>query len=231
MKFQFLFASVLTFILTTGCASEANSPIEPVTRNKGASEKQETHTVELKALKYEGLDPFGRTCVAFVALAEAHEGHAHELLVKIDYNLHGESILDSEGKFYLYDIRGNRYLDKDATEPQARPALLSVKLTDADIEFDPNRMVEYEQQGLLEQSVRLDFLEMNIEEFEETLELVVADDSKFGENSDVLNQLNRAIVKISHNGHYDSVACGDFVASGLETVTFDLEEEHDHDHP
>lgn len=226
MNIKSLMTGLLALFLTAGCASEANSPIDPIARNKGAGEKQEKVSIETPALKYEGLDPFGSSCQAFVASSDEHG-----LLIKIDYNLHGESILDSEAAFYRYDLRNNRYYDSSSTEPQARPALLSAKLTDADIDFDPNEMVEYEQQGLLEQSVRLDFAEMNIVQFENALITVTNDPSKFNDKSNELNQLNRAVVKISHNGHIDSVACADFVITGVETVTFDLDEEHDHDHP
>jgi hypothetical protein len=226
--------SLLVFfgLLSTACAQEPQSPIAPIDRSKAATGEEKKEVLELIALKFEGFDPNGRACNLYISAEEHSEisegDHGHGLLIKVDYALHDEEILDTEGAFYRYNLRENKYFGTDDAGPNRLPALVSAKLTGDSVVFDPNQITEYERTGILEQLVRIDFQDFEIENYLLALEAVLEDNSKFAEKSSVLNALNRGIVKISHNDHYDAVSCTDFNLTSLEKVTFHLDAEHEH---
>ena len=233
---------ISTFLASSACAEDASSPVAPNKKNDEPVVAEEEH-LELPSLLFKGKDPFGSPCNLYISASEHEDedegsgdhGHKHtlEFFAKVDYSVHGESPLDTQVNFYRYSLDQNKFFPEDSTEPNTTPTLASIVLNDKNEKVDINKMTEYEQKGQLAQSLRIDFSDMDIESFEESLEAVVEDDSTLSTHKATLDQMNRAVLKLSHNGHYDSVACSNFQLSGVENVEFDINASHDdddHDH-
>lgn len=239
----YLFISLVLFT-NTACAEEAKSPVSPVSdRDNGGNsatnndDDTDDEHLELMSLTYAGKDSFGRSCLLYIsAVEEEHDGeHHHEYVAKLDYSIHGQTPLDTIIDFHRYNLDTNTYYSIDSTEPNATPVLAAATLKDEDAEVDLNKLGEYEQNGELVQSLRADFVDMDFDTFKEALDETLEDNAKFETNKSTLDQLENAVLKISHGGHYDAVACSNFSLTEMKEVDFELDGEdhdgdHDHDH-
>ncbi len=229
---SFLVNISLLLILNSACSETPNSPVKsPDTPSNGAAGAPGSEQkFELMSLTYEGSDLYGKACHIYISVAESdHEAeeHNHEFFAKVDYKLHGEGILDSTVVFKNYDLKNGIYSDADSADPSSLPALASAILKDQNTEVDFNKLLQYETSGELIQSVRIDFSNMNHNEFTTALEEVIEDDSLLETNRSKLNKINRAIIKISHNGHYDSVACVNFKLTEVKSAEYVINGDHD----
>lgn len=238
---------ILTFFAHAACAENATAPVnspqglvdsENNAANDDHDDEHEEH-LELMALTYEGRDPFGTSCVLHISgFEEEHDGgHHHELIAKLDYSLHGETPLDTIVTFQRYNLNTNTYYPVDSNEVGTVPVLVSAVLKDENIAIDYNKLLEYEQSGVLLQSIRADLNDINFVSFESALDEVLENNNSFDSNKSMLDQLQRTVLKIAHAGHYDAVACSNFKLTGMEVVEFKLggehdddDDDHDHDH-
>lgn len=230
---------IIPFFLmgSVACAEEAKSPVkpkDPIGQGEECPADEpncEEEALELAAVTYEGTDPFGKACHLYVSvLEEEHEGeHHHELVAKMGYQLHGEKPIDTVVEFQRYNLNENKYYSPDEGGPDSLPVLVSAILDHDDEEVDYNKLLEYEEEGHLVQSLRADFKEMSMEAFEESIEEVISDKTKFEDHKAELDQLDRLVLKLAHGGHYDAVACLGFRATGVNKVTFEIGGDHDHD--
>jgi hypothetical protein len=231
-------AGLMSLLMTSAaCAEEAISPIEPLQRstdNTGQASGDHTD-LDLMALTFAGKDPFGTDCFLHISgFEEEHVGEADEhhftFVSKLSYSLHGENPSDSFVEFQKYDLNTNTYYPLGSDQENTTPALVSAILKDKGEKVDYNKLTEYELSGKLLQSFRADFVQVNIEEFVESLKSVLKDNSTFESNKTLLDQLQRTVLKIQHNGHYDAAACSNFNLSDVNEIEFDLDAEHgDHD--
>ncbi len=233
----------LILLTNSACAEDPKAPVtNPQGVNSGAngvgveSEPGKQEQLELMALSYRGRDPFGKECLLYISAIESHEeDHVeHKLVAKFDYDLHGEVPMDSIVEFKRYNIDTNTYYPIDSVGDQATPSLVSAILKDESIDVDFNKLLEYEQSGELLQTLRADFLDMNFDAFEASLDKVLDDNSLFAINKSDLDQLQSTVLKLSHAGHYDAVACSNFKIQDMKTVEFSLGDEsgegHKHEH-
>lgn len=224
-------AMSLILFTNTACAEDAKSPVASNGNGNGTENStgngEEEH-LELMALTYSGKDPFGADCSLYIsAIEEEHEGeHHHEVVAKVGYNIHGETPLDTVVEFHRYSLDTNTYYPIDSNQADTNPVLVSAILDDETMAIDLNKLVEYEQEGHLVQSLRADFIDMDFDAFESAMDEVLEDNSKFATNQAVLDQLQRSVLKISHGGHYDAVACSNFSLTEMKTVEFDLDGDH-----
>ncbi len=221
-----LFMSLL--LITTISCAETPSPLvqvnQPSKNDEPLPKTGEGLIIQLDSVIYAGQDPFGSPCT--MALAIDDEMH---LWTQIDYKIHGLKASDTSVDFYQYNLSQNTFYGKDDKVAGALPALASV-LAEVDPEsLDVNKTFEYEQQGSLLQSVRIDFFDIDVDGF--ILELKNVTDLKtlpVNDNS-IINSMDRLIVKIGHNGHYDAAICTNMKISGMEARTFSMGLDHDHD--
>ncbi len=240
---KLIFGTALLICLNTACSETPNSPVSTVNPDNAAAGDVDTEDKhELMSLKYEGKDLFGKACQLYISI---DEDHGHEILAKLDYKLHGEELLDSEVSFQKYNIDNNTYSDINSKDTDSLPALASAILKGKDAEVDFNKLLDYERSGDLVQSMRIDFADVSHNAFTEALELVIEDDSLLEANKSVLNNIERVVGKISHNGHYDGLACLSFKLTEVKKIEYvigsghedehddhgedDHEDEHDHD--
>ena len=232
------------FFSSLACAEQPSSavPQNPKSGNdSGIEGVGKDFQVELKSLVFEGRDPFGGVCTLFLSGVERGEGdYVLSLLTKVEYSIHGVNPLDMQAQFYRYNLKDNRYHDTHESVENTTPALASVLLADSTIVPDMNQLSSYEQELLLLQSMRVDFVDFDIESFESALKTVLEDNTTLASQSLLLDQMNRAILKIKHFDHYDASICSDFQLGGeMQSVLFKLNQpmeegddhdDHDHDH-
>lgn len=227
-----LMVSFLSF--NTACAEEAKSPVGPLAseQRQDVGEKPHEDEVELMALQFTGKDAFNTPCTMAIAVPKEDEsdedGHHHEFVTKFDYNIHGETPTDTVAGFYNYQESTDTFFSPEEDVEGSVPALASVLLKDETIKPDVNQVLEYQQQGLLSQFVRMNFNSVDIHVLMESMEQVLEDPSQFDSKKSELNQLQQSVLKISHAGHFDAVACGGFELTGLEVTEFSFKDNHDH---
>jgi|GEM_PF-2285147 len=226
------------FLSSVACADEAISPIAPLDnsfKNEGLSSDEHTD-LDLTALTFEGRDPFGTKCSLHISgfedahLESENDEHGFEFVAKLSYGLHGQSAQDSIVDFKRYDLDTNTYYPLDSSSANSMPVMVSAILSDEDETVDYNKLVEYENNGILLQSLRADFFDVDTESFTEALETVLEDNSTFEANKSVLDQLQGTVLKIQHNGHYDAASCSRFKLTSIEEIEFELGKGHDDDH-
>ena len=228
----FLFS--YTFFLNTACAEEAHSPIPKFQHiNQERKLSSESGKSSLMALIYEGQDSFGTACVVAISQIREKDESGVETtrhVAKVNYLLHGERPADTHVNFYAYHSRQNKYYAVASQEAGIKPVLASVLLNDKSIDVDMNELKSYEQQGLLNQFLRVEFSLMNIAHFAEIMKNVINDSQLFSKHLPELDLVEKVILKISHSGHYDSVACADFAPTEVRFEDFHLEQDPLHDH-
>ena len=108
--------------------------------------------------------------------------------------------------FYRYSLELNKFFKRDSRQANTNLALLSVLLKDKKEVVDPNKLLQYEQEFHLVQSLRIDFYDNE-------------------------RDIKRAVIKIEHFGlgHYDPSACLDIHLTGTKKVKFLLSESHGDD--
>lgn len=228
----------LILLSNIACAEEPQAPIKALQgldeANNGADEDHSDEKItssNLMSLAFKGKDPFGTDCLLYISKVETTD-EDHALIAQFGYNLHGETPIDSIVEFRRYNINNNTYYPVDSQQTGTTPSLVSAILDDNSMVVDYNKLVEYEQEGLLIQSVRADFFDMDFTLFKTSLDQVLSNSNQFLANKPNLDQLKTAVLKLSHAGHYDSVACFNFQLEKMEKVKFNLESDHngDHDH-
>ncbi len=232
---------LFTLFSNAACAEDVTAPVAAPQghvheQEGGAGESEEEEHLDLMALTYKGRDPFGTSCYLHISgIEEEHDGeHHHDLVAKMGYSLHGETPLDTIVKFQKYNLDTNTYYSMDSVEENTIPVLVSALLKDAEV-FDYNKLVEYEQEGLLVQSLRADFDTIDFTSFESALDEVLENNEQFELRKSDLDQLQRIVLKLAHAGHYDAVACSNFELIEMQSVEFELggdhgDDDHDHDH-
>ena len=165
------------------------------------------------------------------SMREEHGGeHHHDIVAKLGYSIHGEAPLDTIVDFQRYDLSTNTYYPLGSNEANTMPVMVSAVLEDENIIVDYNKLLEYEQNGVLVQSLRADLNDVDFVTFESALDEVLENNNSFEANQSSLNQLQRTVFKIFHSGHYDAAACSNFTLSGMNLVEFELGGKHgDHD--
>jgi len=232
-------AIVITVLFSSlACAEQPTSAVPPNPdsgKDTGVEGVDKGFQVELKSLVYEGRDPFGKVCNLFLSGVEQGEGdHTLALLTKVNYSIHEVNPLDMQAQFYRYNLKDNHYYDTHESLENTTPALAAILLSDKTLVPDMNQLSFYEQELLLLQSMRVDFVDLDIEAFEKGLEAVFNDNAALDSQSTLLDQMNRAILKIKHFDHYDASICSDFqLRSEMQSVVYqlnqDLEEGDDHE--
>ena len=210
---------LLLFLLLIACAED------PKTTNRAPSQRDrsvasqpdpgESRIILQTASVYEGrttLAPF-RPCTLFISTEKEEGTHGNEtatektpaILVKLEYIIHGQKIMDTVVDFYKYNPNLDKFFEKDSNEPETHLALLSILVEDEG-EIDPNKILEYEGEKTLIQTLRIDF-----------------------QNNE--KDIEQAVIRIKHaiiglNGkeyvHYDYRACENFKLTGTREVEFDL---------
>ncbi len=231
--------AITVFFSTLACAEQ---PAIAVPQNPkggtgtGVEGVDKNFQVELKSLVYEGRDPFGGACTLFLSGVESGEGaHSLSLMTKVVYSIHGVNPLDMQAQFYRYNRKENLYYESHGGVENTTPALAAALLSDSALVPDMNQLTSYEQELLLLQSMRVDFADFDIEAFEVGLKTVLQDNTALAAQSALLDQMDRAILKIKHFDHYDASICSDFqLGMEMQSVVYQLnkgvEEDHDHDH-
>lgn len=203
----------------------------------------ESNKMTLSSLVYQGLDLNGRACELYVSGYESH-GELR-VLTKVNYAIHGVTPMDMRAHFYRYDDKTNSYFEPSVDF--GTPALAAIQLNDENLEADLNLVEEYEDSKQLEQFMRLDFAEMDIQGFELGLQSVLADNKDLASSMSLLDQLNQAVLVIFHHDHYHTGFCTQFqLKDHMHTAEFDLDgasdehddheedddhgHDHDHDH-
>jgi hypothetical protein len=233
--FKTLYA--ITFITTVACAENPAPAVAPVPTNGGIEEVTSETKLELDALYFKGRDAFGRQCNLLLAGYEPQgHGHDHSMqwVAQLEYVVHGVRPLDMQLDFYRYSIDTNQFFSAIDEVVDTYPVLAGAILSDKTLEADINQLPVYEQQLSLLQSMRIDFFDMDILQFEQAMDEVLHGAS-LSDYLAVLNQMNRAVLKVKHSDHYDAGVCSDFrLQSDLVKAEFNLnsghQDDHDHDH-
>ncbi len=233
MKNLSISALCLLFSLS-GCAEEPKAVVSPIDSFIGGETQTPGQDLTLNSLVFAGADFFGQSCHLHLALKEEKGGHS--VLAKLEYSLHGQTLPDLETGVYRYDLSQNQYSDVHSTNGSI--AFAGALVHDVD-DVDVNQLPAYEAQGELIYSLRVDLSAADFHDYEEAMEIVLDDPSQLAAYSSTLNQVNRAIFKIGHAGHYDAAGCVGFNLEGVEEVTFEVgdhghdddhDDDHDHDH-
>ncbi|MEM7646228.1 MAG: hypothetical protein AAF203_04915 [Pseudomonadota bacterium] len=247
-KLLILLVFVFSVFGFVGCSEDATSPVAPLEDTSG----QASQAVEHTALFFTGKDGFGRDCNLYLAMnEEEHEEHAEEAdaddddhdheehhvqwLVKVDYALHGQQVFDSLGEFYNYDLGSNIYTEAEEGANDKLALVTMLVDEDEEEELDPNNLDDLEQEGHLKQFLRLNFKNVDMDEFTEAAEEVIEDTGLLTSKSTELDKIDSFVGKFAHAGHYDPLSCSNFSLAGTaDKVVFDLDveadDDHDHDH-
>ena len=228
LAFLFVFSNL-------ACAETPDASVAPTKIAKKAAPQKH---LDLPALAFEGKEGiFGQSCKLYISAVEHKHGNTHELeyLVKVDYKIHGQTAVDTHAEFFLYQDSNKKYLPASSTAKDSFPVLASILLKDKSKTADMNKYSDYIKSNELQQFLRIDFQDIDIDAFEVALESVLDDSTQFQKNKTALDQLQKAILQMFHNNHYDAVVCSSFKLKGLQDVEFNLneteeEEEGDHDH-
>lgn len=173
--------------------------------------------VHRMASVYQGRSLAGLPCTLFISTKkEIPQGNGSvtttetPTLAKLGYTVHGLKPLDVVVDFYTYNPYTNRFFDRNSNEPGTNLILLSILAKNEEEVKDPNKLLEYEQKGLLVQSLRIDF----------------QDNKKDPE---------RAVINIEHSVneeiHYDKESCQHLQLIGTREVEFDVSGFENHDNP
>lgn len=224
MKISSLFMLITGIIMSSGAYAHSG-------HGHGHDHGSNDNKKDLRALVYQGQDLSGHSCNLYIS---GYEDHGQlRILTKVKYRIHGVTPMDMQPEFYSFDLETNTYSDPASGE--GSPALAALVLRDDSVEADINRLEEYMDAYELLQFMRLDFFDMNIEEFQAGLGSVLADNKNLASEMKGLDQLEQAILVIFHHDHYDAGFCTNFrLKDHMHTATFDLDAEmdddHDHDH-
>ena len=218
---------VILLFLIVRCAEGSNSEFNQsraLAEKSGNSESSVESSVEsskeFTAYVFEGMDSWGRACHLYISEeaglgdeveqpAEAEDPESStpksEILVKLDYLLHGQDPMGMVADFYRYDPNLNEFFDVQSEGEGTVLALVAVTINDDEQTVDINKVGEYEKKGLLVQSMRIDFEEND-------------------------RDVEKLVFKMEHSGHYDGLVCSDFQMKGIQKVRFNLTtEDHDDD--
>ena len=227
---------VILLFLIVRCAEGSNSEFSQnraLAKKSGNLESTVESSKEITAYVFEGMDSWGRTCRLYIS-EEAGLGDEveqpeqtgdpessipkPEILVKMDYILHGVDPMGMVADFYRYNPNLNEFFDVQSEGEGTVLVLVAVAINDDQQTVDLNKIGEYEKKGLLVQSMRIDFEDNN-------------------------EDVEKLVFKMEHAGHYDGLVCSDFQMKGIQKVRFNLEQhedesgdddddddDHDHDH-
>lgn len=252
MSFQALTITLTSLLLiNTACAETPNSAVAPKATTDTET-AQETN--ELKALTFAGkVMRFNQTKGKFVPTKKActmqmsvvEEDGGHHVVAQMVEAIHGQKSSAMELESYYLSIDEDKYLETQPSSGDFVPALVAVALDDEDEIVDVNKLLEYEEEGHLVQSLQFHFQsEANLSDMIEEMEAIVeAPNSQLTtKNLATLNNMEKSIIQIEHIGHIDAVNCGNFsLEDHTDMVTFNFkfehsdddhgdEDDHDHDH-
>ena len=214
---------VILLFLIVHYAEGSNSEFsqnQALAQKSGNSESSVESSKEFTAYVFEGMDSWGRACHLYIS-EEAGLGDEveqpeetedpesstpkSEILVKLDYLVHGQDPMGMVADFYRYNPNLNEFFDVQSEGEGTVLALVAVTINDDEQTVDVNKVGEYEKKGLLVQSMRIDFEEND-------------------------RDVEKLVFKIEHSGHYDGLVCLDFQMKGIQKVRFNLvREDHGSD--
>ncbi len=236
MRLSVLWLAFICLLTNVSCA-ETPSPLVSV--NKASNEDLEDKnkksvSFKLNALVFSGFDVEGTACQLALAI-----DNNSQIWSQIDYRVHKAALNDGPMDFYLYKLSENTFYNIDDQVAGAKPSLFSFQANAGSENLDVNKLKDYEKSGILKQSIRIDFFDLNRDEFifelSETLKT-----KKIPSNANSsLYKINRLILKLFHIDHFDGAQCDNFSPLQVEERTFSasssqedeshkVEDDHDH---
>ncbi len=217
--------TLLALISINACAQEPTPAVEASPAFTSIADLSPEGSITKNALLFKGSDFFGKSCGLALSLIE--EDGEHVFLTKVDYKLHGEELPDVESNLYRFDIDNNAY--NDAVTGTGNLTFGGALLSN-DLEVDLNLLADYEAQGSLIYSLRVETNASSPSDYEEALEAVLQNPALLPSYSATLDQVSRLVFKLSHAGHYDASGCFGLKISNIAQTEFLIEDHDGHDH-
>ncbi len=208
----------IVLLLIASCAEEPTPVVDSVGGVIGTGEVNPSETIEKDAIIFKGNGTIdGQECVLAISVFE-DEGQKR-FLTKLDYILHGSKLPDLATDLYKYEFFTNTFSDSETGQGNIT---FAGAIRTQNQSSDVNALPSYESDGSLVYFLRIETFAADAKDFAAAIENVVNDPSQLAANEFEIDQVDTAVFKVAHAGHYDASQCENLFLEEVKKVEFKL---------